>query len=67
LKLLGEAGPDAFLFPHHTLGFSRDRKGTSMRDVDFGRPIREWKSAWRRALKTAGIKARWHDLRHTLV
>jgi len=67
LKLLGEGGPDAFLFPHHTVGFSRDGKGTSMRDVDFGRPIGEWKSAWRRALKIAGVKARWHDLRHTLV
>jgi len=38
-----------------------------MRDVDFSRPIGEWKSAWRRALKTAGVKVRWHDLRHTLV
>jgi integrase len=38
-----------------------------MRDVDLGRPIGEWKGAWRRALKTAGVKARWHDLRHTLV
>jgi integrase len=67
LKLLGQAGPDAFLFPHHTVGFSRGGKGTSMRDVDLGRPIGEWKGAWRRALKTAGVKARWHDLRHTLV
>ena len=67
LKLLGEGGPDTFLFPHHTVGFSRDRKSTSIRDVDFGRPIGEWKTAWRRALKIAGVKARWHDLRHTLV
>lgn len=67
LKLLGDAGPDAFLFPHHMIGFSREKKGTSMREVDFCRPIGEWKSAWRRALKTVGIKVRWHDLRHTLV
>ncbi|MFZ1120213.1 MAG: site-specific integrase, partial [Candidatus Binataceae bacterium] len=67
LKLLGEGGPDTFLFPHHTVGFSRDKKSTSIRDVDLGRPIGEWKTAWRRALKIAGVKARWHDLRHTLV
>lgn len=67
LKLLGEGGQDAFLFPHHTVGFSREGKGTSIRDVDFGRPIGEWKSAWRSALKIAGVKARWHDLRHTIV
>jgi integrase len=67
LKHAGEAGPDAFLFPHHCVGFSLGGKGTSMRDVDFGKPIGEWKSAWRRALKTAGVKVRWHDLRHTLV
>ncbi|HUY25926.1 MAG TPA: hypothetical protein VMV27_00785 [Candidatus Binataceae bacterium] len=38
-----------------------------MRDVDFGRPIGEWKSAWRRALKISSVKVRWHDRRHTLV
>lgn len=67
LKHAGEAGPDAFLFPHHCVGFRLGGKGTSMRDVDFDKPIGEWKSAWRRALKTAGVKVRWHDLRHTLV
>src|SRR5579863_5193890 len=67
LKLVGEAGPDAFLFPRHGVGFSPGGNKTSMRDVDFGRPIGEWKSAWRRALKISGVKVRWHDLRHTLV
>jgi len=67
LKLVGEAGPDAFLFPHHGVGFSPGGNKTSMRDVDFARPIGEWKSAWRRALKISGVKVRWHDLRHTLV
>jgi len=26
-----------------------------------------WKSAWSRARRLAGVKARWHDLRHSLV
>jgi integrase len=26
-----------------------------------------WKSAWSRARRVAGVKARWHDLRHTIV
>jgi hypothetical protein len=30
--------PDAFLFPHHILGFRSGGKGTSMRDVNFSRP-----------------------------
>jgi integrase len=26
-----------------------------------------WKTAWSRAKRLAGVTARWHDLRHTLV
>ena len=29
--------------------------------------MRGWKSAWSRARRIAGVNARWHDLRHTLV
>ena len=31
------------------------------------RPIGSWKTAWKAAKKTAGVEARWHDLRHTAV
>jgi integrase len=27
----------------------------------------EWKTSWRRVLKDAGVKYRWHDLRHTFI
>jgi integrase len=27
----------------------------------------EWKTAWRRARRLAGLEYRWHDSRHTLV
>lgn len=67
LDLVGDAGPDAFLFPQHTVGFGPGGKDATICNVDFSKPVGEWKSAWRRALKTAGVKARWHDLRHTLV
>ncbi len=26
-----------------------------------------WKTAWHKALTTAKVEARWHDLRHTLI
>jgi integrase len=67
LEVVGDAGQEAFLFPHHAVGFKAGGKGTCMRDIDFGRPVGEWKTAWRKALRTAHVKVRWHDLRHTLV
>ena len=67
LNRIGEAGAEAFLFPHHTVGFDRGGKDTKICNIDFSRPVGEWKSAWRRALKSAKVKTRWHDLRHTLV
>jgi len=36
-------------------------------DVDLGKPMGEWKRSWRTALATAGIRYRWHDLRHTFI
>ena len=35
--------------------------------IDPTRPCAGWRSAWRSILKEAGIKARFHDLRHTAV
>lgn len=35
--------------------------------VDPTRPMAGWRTAWRSILKEAGIKARFHDLRHTAV
>ena len=31
------------------------------------RPIGEWKKAWKDACKTAKVRYRWHDLRHTFI
>jgi len=30
-------------------------------------PIKSWRTAWRRALKDAGLSVRFHDLRHTCI
>jgi integrase len=35
--------------------------------VDPARPMAGWRTAWRSILKEAGIKARFHHLRHTAV
>ena len=39
---------------------------TSQR-IDASRPIKSWRTAWRAALKRAGLQIRFHDLRHTCV
>jgi integrase len=36
-------------------------------DVDLKRPVGSWRKAWLGACKTARVRYRWHDLRHTFV
>jgi len=67
LASLPEAGPDAYVFPRHQVGFGPCGRGSVLCAIDFTRPMRGWKSAWSRARRIAGVSARWHDLRHTLV
>jgi len=38
-----------------------------MYDVNYAEPIGEWKLAWQNVCTAAGVKYRWHDLRHTFV
>jgi len=35
--------------------------------IDLSRPIKSWRTAWRRAIKDAGLNIRFHDLRHTCI
>src|SRR5262249_20600274 len=67
LQTLPEAGPEAYLFPRHAVGFAPEGQGTAIYNIDFHQPMQGWKTAWRRALEGANVKARWHDLRHSLV
>jgi hypothetical protein len=67
LRSLPEPGPEAYLFPRHAVGFAPEGQGTTIYNIDFRQPMQGWKTAWRRALEGANVKARWHDLRHSLV
>ena len=67
LEKLSDAGPDAYLFPRHSVGFGERGIGTRIANVNFNRPMNGWKSAWVTARKKSGVQARWHDLRHTLI
>lgn len=37
------------------------------RRIDPSRPTKGWRTAWRNALKRAGFRCRFHDLRHTAI
>jgi integrase len=67
LSTLPEAGPDAYVFPRHQVGFGLGGRGAVPYGIDSSRPMQGWKSAWSRARRESDVKARWHDLRHTLV
>jgi integrase len=60
------AEPDHFVFPA-----CEDARLDCLRPntakVDLTRPIRSWRTAWRRAVKDAGLNLRFHDLRHTCI
>jgi integrase len=60
------AGADSYLFPRHAVSLAGGMR-PHVCDVDLSKPMGEWKTAWRRALKLAGLKYRWHDLRHTFI
>lgn len=44
-----------------------ERENPDKERIDPSRPITSWRSAWRAALKRAGIQVRFHDLRHTCI
>ncbi len=51
-----EAQPEHYVFPW-----------CESRHVDPARPTKGWRTAWRNALKKAGIRCRFHDLRVTCI
>jgi integrase len=44
-----------------------ERKHPDLERIDPSRPIKSWRSAWRAAMKRAGLQLRFHDLRHTCI
>jgi integrase len=63
---LPEAQPGHYLFP--SCEDARiDTKHPNAANIDATQPINSWRTAWRRALKDAGLEIRFHDLRHTCI
>jgi integrase len=67
LSRFPDAGPDSFVFPFHQVGIGGDSRTVEVYDVDLERPMGSWRKAWLGACKNAGVRYRWHDLRHTFV
>jgi integrase len=63
---LVESGAEDYVFPAcEAAGI--ERKHPDPERIDPSRPIKSWRSAWRSALKRAGLQIRFHDLRHTCI
>jgi integrase len=67
LSRFPDARPDCFVFPFHQVGIGGNSRTVEVYDVDSERPMGSWRKAWLGACTTAGIRYRWHDLRHTFV
>jgi integrase len=60
---LVESKAEDYVFPEcEAAGI--ERRHPDRERIDPSRPIKSWRSAWRAALKPAGLPLRFHDLRH---
>lgn len=55
-----ERKPEHYIFPQCEGIFDPTRANVSQ-------PTKGWRTSWRKALKRAGLKVRFHDLRHTAI
>jgi integrase len=63
---LVESQAEDYVFPAcEAAGIEREHPDKER--IDPSRPITSWRSAWSAALKRAGLKIRFHDLRHTCI
>jgi integrase len=58
---------DHFVFPSEHVGAGGDNFDANITGTKPSKAVGTLKTAWRTAKKAAGVKARWHDLRHTAV
>ena len=63
---LVESKADDYVFPACEVA-GIERKNPNMDRIDPSKPITSWRSAWRAALRRAGLRLRFHDLRHTAI
>jgi integrase len=61
-----EAKPEDYLFPACE-DARLDCPKPDVSKIDTSRPIKSWRTAWRRALGNAELSIRFHDLRHTCI
>jgi integrase len=54
-----------FVFPSERYGAAGHKFAACAYDIDPTKPIGRWKEAWEAAKIRAGVKCRFHDLRHT--
>jgi integrase len=63
---LVESKADDYVFPACEVA-GIERKNPNTDRIDPSKPITSWRSAWRAALRRAGLQLRFHDLRHTAI
>jgi integrase len=56
-----------FVFPRHSIRMLKGGKQAVICAVVPRQQVQSWQRAWRKVLADAGLKYRWHDLRHTFV
>jgi integrase len=61
-----EAKPEDYVFPACENARIDCAKPDATK-VDASRPIKAWRTAWRRALRDTSLSIRFHDLRHTCI
>jgi integrase len=59
--------PEHFVFPAEKYGAALDEFEPATYDTDPTQPIKSIKESWEGAKKRAGVKCRFHDLKHTAV
>lgn len=66
-----DAKPAHFLFPSERYGLNGEEGYQSgeraVSETKPDTPIGSWKTSWTVAREAAGVKCRWHDMRHTFV
>jgi integrase len=69
LSRFADAGPDAFVFPSHHVGFAGNGRKPHLWGIDLNRPMgtHSYKRAYDTARAKAGVDCRLYDARHTFV
>jgi len=67
LSRFPKATAESFVFPRHKIAMIKGGQAVLIRDVRLDKPVQSWATAWRTALKQAGVHYRWHDLRHSFI